>query len=253
MAIRYDRDLNREISRVVKQFNQKVRRLEKLDRDLIPDRISIQELKTEFTDRKKLKRELNNLLKFTRRGAEDIIKIGNLRTTKYELERSKKRASVAKRNLTLEIKRIEGGKVGAVINSDYLENLRYRRRYLDKPIETLDPNQLLTREKIITQDFDAGKKARQFYDNFRKMMFTSSYHSTIPNSRFLEMFEKLEQLTPEQLSDAVNTFAVFRNFLDHYMIFTGVADFGNDALEMVERSISNIEEAIPSIIDYYQK
>ena len=50
MAIRYDKKLNQEINRTIKNFNQKITRLEKQERELLPSKITKQELKnTSFT------------------------------------------------------------------------------------------------------------------------------------------------------------------------------------------------------------
>ena len=44
MAIRYDKKLNQEINRTIKNFNQKIARLEKQERELLPSKITKQEL-----------------------------------------------------------------------------------------------------------------------------------------------------------------------------------------------------------------
>ena len=43
MAIRYDKKLNQEINRTIKNFNQKIARLEKQDRELLPSKITKKE------------------------------------------------------------------------------------------------------------------------------------------------------------------------------------------------------------------
>ena len=46
MAIRYDKKINQEINRTIKNFNQKIARLEKQQKDLIlPDKITKKALK----------------------------------------------------------------------------------------------------------------------------------------------------------------------------------------------------------------
>ena len=58
MAIRYDKKLNNEINRVVKNFNQKIARLEKQERELLPAKISTKQLKSESYSRTDLRRKL---------------------------------------------------------------------------------------------------------------------------------------------------------------------------------------------------
>ena len=49
MAIRYDKKLNQEINKTIKNFNQKISRLEKSQRDLIlPNKITKKRVKRKF-------------------------------------------------------------------------------------------------------------------------------------------------------------------------------------------------------------
>ena len=94
MAIRYDKTLNKEINRVVQNFNNKVKRLEKSKRDLmLPSKVSIKELKKEVLTRNELYRELEKLKRYSTRGIEETIQtMGCTKISKYELENVKKRS-----------------------------------------------------------------------------------------------------------------------------------------------------------------
>ena len=61
MAIRYDKKLNQEINRTIKNFNQKIARLEKQERELLPSKITKQELKNTSFTRAELLRKLKEL------------------------------------------------------------------------------------------------------------------------------------------------------------------------------------------------
>ena len=97
MAIRYDKKLSQELARTVRNFNKKVYRLEKLRRELIPERVTVASLKQEYTSRAELMRRLRELRGFSARGAEDIITTaGGARLTKYEFNILKQRSTLVR-------------------------------------------------------------------------------------------------------------------------------------------------------------
>ena len=108
MAIRYDRKLNQEINKVIRNFNQKVARLEKEERELLPSKITKKELKRETGTRTELKRRLKELQKFSKRGAEEIVTTKEgFRLTRYDINVLKTQRSRAKRQLTKEPSPVE--------------------------------------------------------------------------------------------------------------------------------------------------
>ncbi len=156
MAIRYDKKLNQEINRTIKNFNQKIARLEKEERELLPSKITKKELKSSVYNRTELRRKLKELQQFSTRGVEDVIETsGGARLTKYDYQNIKRENARIKRNITREINRlkIEKPKIFGKIQSstfsemgdtDYL-NLVARRKALEKDI-----NKLLRHAYILT-------------------------------------------------------------------------------------------------------
>ena len=108
MAIRYDKKLNQEINRTIKNFNQKIARLEKEQRELLPSKITKKNLKSNVYTRTELQRKLKELQRFSTRGAEEVITTsGGVRLTKYELNEIKRENARVKRNITREINRLK--------------------------------------------------------------------------------------------------------------------------------------------------
>ena len=108
MAIRYDKKLNQEINRTIKNFNQKIRRLEKQEREVLPSTISKKELKESVYTRSELKRRLQELQRFSKRGAEEVLTTkSGLKITKYELENLKRESKIIKARLTREINKMK--------------------------------------------------------------------------------------------------------------------------------------------------
>ena len=95
---------NKEIARVVKNFNQKVSRLEKLGHENLPEKISIKDLKSNIYNYSDLKRELNKLKRFSSRGAEDVLTNYGAPITKWEKRNIGIQVRTAKAKITRQLK-----------------------------------------------------------------------------------------------------------------------------------------------------
>lgn len=89
---------NKELKRVVKNFNAKISRLEKKNpqhASKYPERVTVKELRELIETRQDFKREINTLKRFSNKGAETIIDVPdnkyNLKTTKWQKEEMNRR------------------------------------------------------------------------------------------------------------------------------------------------------------------
>lgn len=88
--IRWQKSDNQELAKAVKNFNAKIDRIAKKNPELesaLPEKMSVRQLKeTAIRTRQDLKREINALKRFSRRGAEQIITYGdyNIKLTKWQ-------------------------------------------------------------------------------------------------------------------------------------------------------------------------
>lgn len=102
-----------ELGRVVRNFNAKVSRLQKQNpqlKNVLPERVSEKALKELISTRQDLKRELNMLRRFSKRGAEEIVVIDdtdyNIRTTKWQRTEMKRVANIVSRKRKAKLDRI---------------------------------------------------------------------------------------------------------------------------------------------------
>ena len=102
--MKFKSSTNKEIARVVKNFNQKVKRLEKLGRENLPEKISIKDLKSNVYSSSDLKRELNKLKRFSSRGAEDVLTDYGAPITKWEKRNIAIQVRTAKAKITRQLK-----------------------------------------------------------------------------------------------------------------------------------------------------
>lgn len=99
--IRWQQSDEEELTRVVRNFNAKINRLAKknpLIKNALPDKVSAKQLKELINTRQDLKRELNMLKRFSKRGQEEIVIIDetkyNVKTTKWQRTEMKRKVAL---------------------------------------------------------------------------------------------------------------------------------------------------------------
>lgn len=263
MAIRYDKKLSRELARTVRNFNAKVRRLERLERELIPSRVSVASLKDEFTDRKELQRRLRELQGFSKRGAEDIITTsGGVRTTRYEFKLTKERARIAKIRLSREI-RILGEATPTVygkkqprkfveMGSEELSNLQARRKSLDKDINRLDKQQYEQYRKRADYEYQSwqfDKRQGKFFRSYMDILEKAAYMAGVPYEYVVHIQEALSKLSMAGFGRLMGLERAFKSIIDYYVVLkvqSGVLSTDDEAQlrDIFEELNSNIDEMV---------
>lgn len=262
MAIRYDKKLNQEINRTIKNFNQKIARLEKQERELLPSKISKKELKNNVYNRRELQRKLKELQRFSNRRAEDIIETkGGVRLTQYELSNIKRENARVKRNITKEINRLKsdkpkifGKKQSATFSemgdTDYL-NLVARRKALEKNIDKLSHEEFERFTRLIEK---TGRNQQYmnniFKQNYIEMLTDLAYYFDYDNDKLNELKQKLMTLKPSDFLKLFKEDKSIRAILDYYPIATNSFnainpdDIREDVINLYDALIDNIDEMI---------
>lgn len=263
MAIRYDKKLSRELARTVRNFNAKVRRLERLERELIPSRVSVASLKDEFTNRKELQRRLRELQGFSKRGAEDIITTsGGVRTTRYEFKLTKERARIAKIRLGRDI-RILGEATPTIygkkqprkfveMGSEELSNLEAKRKSLDKDINKLSQTQY---EAFARRAYEeaynrwTSERGAKFFQSYMDILDKAGYMAGVPAETIEHIKDSLRKLTLTQFGAMMTLERAFKSIIDYYLILkvqSGVLSTDDEAQlrDIFEELNSNIDEMV---------
>lgn len=259
MAIRYDKSLNKEINRVVRNFNLKVKRLEKSERDLIlPQVVSIRELKKNVTSRYELNRELEKLKRYSKRGIEETIKtLGGSEVSKYELENIKREARRIKYQVTREISKKKSTKprvFGVVQDVTFAEmgdktylNLVARRKALNKEIEKLNSSELKRFEDLLEKS-----KKKRFYDfnNLQynwanEMLMPLAYLTGYPMDKLEGIAQKVATLKEKDFLDLFNNEMVMRAITEFYAeARRGNSEISDDVKPILDELVNNIDELL---------
>ena len=262
MAIRYDKKLNQEINRTIKNFNQKIARLEKEERELLPSKISKRELKDSVYTRTELYRKLKELQRFSKRGAEDIIATsGGVRLTVYDYQNIKRENTRIKRNITREINRlrvnkpkifgkIQSSTFSEMGDSDYL-NLVARRKALEKDINKLSRDELERFRKLVEK---TGKSQQYmnsiFKENYFEMLTDLAYYFDYDNDKLDLLRQKLMNLKPNDFLKLFKDDKSIRAILDYYPIITNSFnainpdDIKEDVVNLYDNLIDNLDDIL---------
>lgn len=259
MAIRYDKTLNKEINRVVKNFNNKVKRLEESERDLIlPNKVYIKELKKKVLTRRDLYRELEKLQSYSKRGIEETIQtMGGSKISKYELQNIKKEARRIKYNVSRQItlKKITKPKVFGIEqdvtfaemgDKSYL-NLVARRKALNKKIEKLNSSQLKIYEELLEKS-----KSKRLYDfnNLQynwanEMLMPLAYLTGYPMNKLEGVAQKIATLKEKDFLDLFNNEMVMRAITEFYTeARKGNTNISEDVKPILDELIDNIDDLV---------
>lgn len=262
MAIRYDKKLNNEINKTIRNFNNKITRLEKQERDLIlPDKISKKEL-MQYTNRQDLQKRLKEIQRFSKRGAETEVEIGAGKISKYELDLLKAESRKIKSRLSKQIKQFEQMEVKvagagqgitlAQMNDSTYVNLKRRREALNKDIEKLDKENLKRYKNLIAKT----QKSNRYYDdlfkeNYIKILFNNAYMYGIDTDRLSHVKDKLMSLSSKDFLKLFNEDKLIQSILNYYPAKkNGIRDFAelyvnvSDIAELYDMLIENIDDMV---------
>lgn len=103
-----------ELKRVVRNYNAKITRIAKKNpqiENVLPEKISVAQLKEIINTRQDLKRELNALKRFSKRGSEQIVEVPgtdyNLKITKWQKTEMNRRIAIINKRRERRLQEIE--------------------------------------------------------------------------------------------------------------------------------------------------
>lgn len=206
MAIRYDKELNAEIKRIVYNYNRKRKRAKDrgVPKKFLPDKVFVSSLKTNYTNRGDLLRELRNLQRFNELGS-SAFKIvetaGGGRLSKYQFDYIKRNIDSARQFYDQQINDVNEIVSLEKHNHDmdtYLITLQNQRQTLDLDINTLTPSQVKTITKYIDKSKEYNEIQSRGYRGFLKVVDNVMQILDYDESTINEFFEKMGNLTPTQ-------------------------------------------------------
>lgn len=241
--IRYDSDYNQKISRVVSNFNRKVRRLEKEEHRLLPSPVKVSDIKEKFTDRRDLNKYLNDLKRFSKRGSEEIITVKGKEYSKYQIELFRTNLRRQRDDLRREIARAEGIKHRYPMQHNiYLQNLKNRQEKLTWAWqELLDTEFSTTADRYI--------RNAETFDNYLETLFQDAYQVGYDPEKLEYIKKKLLELTPSEFMKVLSDTPEIQFVFDYYHSLTRQAGITNIG---VYNAFNSLYKRIDDIVDEYK-
>lgn len=196
----------RELKKAVNNFNAKIRRLEKQNKTpVLPEKIKFNELKESIMFRNDLKRTINSLRRFSRRGAEELYTTqAGVKMTRWERRELGIASRVATSKITREIKKISraeisvGGKrtgqTRVSMGRQELNELEAKKKALQN-IENRNKQSLELLKKYQERYTSLGeyKKLSQYKENY----LLSLTHNFSHMEGFKELYNEIQNINPE--------------------------------------------------------
>lgn len=264
MAIRYDKKLNQEINKTIKNFNQKISRLERSEKELLlPEKITKKELKQNVYTRQELRRRLKELQLYSKRNIEETITTsGGVTLSRYELTKIKKESARIKASLTREINRMQfttpkvfGKKQAttfAQMGDQYYLNLQARRNALEKgDIGSLSGEQLKQYKALLEKTrLNKTYYSTVFKENYLQMLTDMGYFYGYNNEKLNKLKETISSLDSDKFLKLFREEKSIQAILDYYpnivMKAGGINpnDIKEDVTNLYDALINNIDDII---------
>ena len=260
--IRYDKKINQEINRTIKNFNQKIERLDKLNKELLPEKITKKQLKASVKDRTELRRKLKELQRFGQRGIEEVVTTeGGVQTTKYEIQNLKKESARIKQKITREINTLkvekprvfgkQQARTFAEMGDEYYLNLIARRQALDKEISKLSKEEFRRYSELLERTNENIRKTNEkFKSNYWEMLTDLAYLYGYDTNKLKELENKIMGLRTDKFLKLFREDKSIKAIVEYYALRVSNAiginpdDIAEDVFNLYDNLYENIDEII---------
>lgn len=217
---------NQEISRVVKNFNAKISRIEKSHPELanvLPERVTAKSIKELVSTRQDLNRELNMLRRFSKRGAEQVVDVPeskyNLKTTKWQKTEMNRRVGIINRERKkraeefMQTKAKSRGKELGYTLGDL--QMGHVDEVALRPLKAFTPSMTRTGLNI---KFKAIKKESQsdYWRKSNRRLVANYIKGLFNNFRFEDVKEIIDTIEKMDFKDFYATFLAEDNDMGHF-------------------------------------
>lgn len=266
MAYRISKDSEKELKRVIRNFNSKVKRLESVDREIdIPEKESIKAIKDRVNSKWDLNREIDRLERFTKRNAEDLIKNkSGVVMSRWEYENIQREQRRLSARLLREIERYgnikpkEFGKEQSVtyaqMGDEKLSNLKARQKAISsKSISKLNRAQMKDLQTLLNKTAANYRKDKEiFYDNYIDgTLLNTAYFIGYDEEKIKYIKEKLSELSPTQFTKAFEQEQALKDIQLRYDL-TKEDGITPQILENdISSTLDTLYENIDQIVDSY--
>lgn len=204
MAIRYTKKLNTSINQIVRNYNAKIARLEKVSEELyLPNKTSVTQLKESAKNRRELDRMLKDLQRYSERGAEKTVRFASgVEMSKYHADKLKRNLRIAKAKATRDINTFKSTPIkvfGIPQNTPHKYdeayiNLKAQRESLEQDITRLNKRQIERLESNIEDILYSSEMEEMYKENWMDMLEKLAYYGEIDNAKKDAIIERIKNI-----------------------------------------------------------
>lgn len=256
MAIRYNKELNTSINSIVRNYNAKISRLEKVEEELyLPEKTTVKEIKAAARNRQELNRMLNDLKRYSQKGMERTVSFASgLEMSKYQSEKLKRDLRIAKAKATRQINQFKSTPIKVLgipqntpheYDESYI-NLTAQREKLDKDISKLNKRELERLQSNIEDILNSYKSEEQYKENWLDMINKLSYYGEIDNEKKEEIIQRVNKISPSNFTKLYRNEKSIKALQELYKELIrnkGMVDdeLSNDIQDLISNFYSNLD------------
>lgn len=263
MSINYTPEFNRNIRRILKNYNAKVARMESKypNSRNTPPRITARGLKNNYENKGELISKLKQLETFSQDAMKKKVSISNdgVQTSSYNYKSYLLNKKVAERKIEhlLELNRARDKQEGKIFGSHRTRSLEANLRTLrltNKP--RFSYKNFLASRNVASRYTDRREETdKQFYENFFDMLWSNQIYADIDEDMVQQAHDMFEQLTPEQLLELYNREPDVQRLVEDYNLYVDTQGYvitDDEAIRARVRFESLMDE-LPELIEKYSK
>lgn len=255
MAIRFDKDLNREIRRAVDSYNKRLKRAKENNFKYLPSKQSITQIKDEFKGQSATRRELRNRLRelqrFNLKSAGQTVTLDSgEKTSRYNLRQAILRRNRTRRAIDKKIREQET--IVANMKSEQylgkksrLKTLQNIKSKLSKPIKSRDEIRGISSE--FNREFSPAR-LDTFYDNYFDIIDKQVEFAGYDKKKYDYIKSRLKSIKPDSLIKIINNESHFKMVLVNYK---QKGKYNAQDAENIEAIYDYLYDNIDEIIAYY--
>ena len=223
MAIRWDKNYSKNVNRIVRNYNRRLKNLQSYGAQYLPDTTSMQYIRDTFDNRRDLNRYLRQLERFNAKSAR-IVGVGtdNRRMTLWEKQKLISDRASARAKARFERARILARQPKHLRNFERGERFGQLTAYinkLSKPLSELSYRDVEVNQRITMSYQERAKRERIFKKNFFEMMAKDAIQAGGDPEQVDRIEKALDILTPNQLLQAYDEMPQLKYIFEHYNLY----------------------------------
>lgn len=240
MAIHFDKDLNAQLRKEVRNFNRRRDRLERAGYKNIPRRQYVSELKARYSVRSDLTREIERLKNFSRGDLERKIETdGGVKAVEWEFDYVKSNRKAAKEYFEREYERVSK-RIGKFPGErTYLDTISAKIDLMSKDIRYMNQSEFRSAVTAVNEFAKSPSQIKAEYRGFLSEVDWVMTNLGYSKEKRDEFFKKFEKLTPSQFIYAYDNNDIIGRIYSLYH-----KDYGDD-----EGRLTTSEEDAETLMD----